>query len=205
MTDVSIPAAALAGVISFPSPCVLPLVPGYLAFVPGTSIVDDSGRPTASLSHISVRAVAFVLGFTTIFVLLGASATQLGTFLVSRAPLFSKLAGLVIVVFGLHLLGAAPGAGYLARFLARFRRFYRAVEVTSGLLLIAIGVLIFSGRFTWLSANRGGNACQCDRQRRVSDQRRLDHAANPAARSAPSTRVLSASGRECERRPALSA
>lgn len=105
MSDVSIPAAALAGVVSFLSPCVLPLVPGYLAFVSGTSVVDDRGRPAATLSRVSIRAAAFVLGFATIFILLGASASQVGRFLLVHGAAFARIAGAAIVIFGLHLLG----------------------------------------------------------------------------------------------------
>lgn len=232
MSDVSVPAAALAGLVSFLSPCVFPLVPGYLAYVSGTSLVPAEGPSALRFGRVVTGTGAFVLGFTTIFVLLGASATAVGGFLTARSGLFEKIAGALIVVFGLHVLGvlripllyrekrlrpaaeprslfgsyaigmafafgwtpcigpilagvltlaavqqtvwqgmglltvyslglglpflaAALGAGYLARFLTRFRRFYSAVEITSGLLLIAIGALIFAGKLTWLSGQLG--------------------------------------------------
>jgi len=101
MTDVSIFAAIVAGVVSFLSPCVLPLVPGYLAFVSGTGAPAASEPARLRLRHVSARSVAFVLGFSTIFILLGASATHIGRFLVDRAPIFEKVAGLVAILFGL--------------------------------------------------------------------------------------------------------
>ncbi len=115
MTDVSLLTAGLAGVASFLSPCVLPLVPGYLAYVSGMSFETlrggtgdvarklDGRRPR--LRAVTAYAGAFVLGFTTIFVLLGASATAVGQFLLAHSALFTKLAGVVLVLFGLHIMG----------------------------------------------------------------------------------------------------
>ncbi|MEW5916946.1 MAG: cytochrome c biogenesis protein CcdA, partial [Gemmatimonadota bacterium] len=77
MTDVSLPSAALAGLVSFLSPCVLPLVPGYLAFVAGKADLVDESAVDAARWHLLRRASAFVLGFATVFVLLGATATEI--------------------------------------------------------------------------------------------------------------------------------
>src|SRR6266849_1363577 len=114
MTDVSLLTAGLAGVASFLSPCVLPLVPGYLSYVSGislktlcseTSTVERrSEGHCARLRAVTVHAGAFVLGFTTLFVLLGASATTVGQFLLAHSALFTKLAGAVLVLFGLHIM-----------------------------------------------------------------------------------------------------
>jgi len=104
-------AAAAAGVVSFLSPCVLPLVPGYLSFVSGMSYADlsgehnDTARRAALVRTVTANASAFVLGFATVFVVLGASATAVGQFLTGRAAVFSRIAGVVIILFGLHILG----------------------------------------------------------------------------------------------------
>lgn len=111
MTDISIAAAIVAGIVSFLSPCVLPIVPGYLSYLSGMSALDvedtigGGARRRTHRRGVTRNAVAFVLGFTTIFVMLGASATTVGRFLASHSDLFAKLAGAVIVVFGLHILG----------------------------------------------------------------------------------------------------
>jgi cytochrome c-type biogenesis protein len=104
--ELSIPVAFLAGVVSFLSPCVLPLVPGYISMLSGTSIEDlKSSADTALLGHIFRNSIAFVLGFSTVFVTLGASATWVGKFLLSQRTLFNIVAGIIIIVFGLHLTG----------------------------------------------------------------------------------------------------
>ena len=111
MESVPVVAAAAAGVVSFLSPCVLPLVPGYLSFVSGMSYADLAGEGDHPISRaaltrvVTTNGAAFVLGFTTVFIALGASATTLGRFLVGSSPVFTKIAGAVIVVFGLHILG----------------------------------------------------------------------------------------------------
>jgi len=238
MDSVPLIAAGAAGVVSFLSPCVLPLVPGYLSFVSGISYSDLSGEPTdparraALVRQVTMTATAFVLGFATVFVALGASATTIGQFLGSRAALFARIAGVVIVIFGLHMLGvlripllyrekriqtrqaprtligayavgmafafgwtpcigpvlgavltlaatrqtlaqgvgllavyslglgipflaAALGIHYLLGFVSRFRRYVRAAEIVGGLLLLAIGLLVFFQRMTWLSQQFG--------------------------------------------------
>jgi cytochrome c-type biogenesis protein len=93
-----------AGVLSFLSPCVLPLVPSYLSFVTGMSLEDlqEGLDRRATLNH----SLLFVAGFTGIFLLLGASASFLGQFLRSYETWISRIGGLVIVVLGLHLAGA---------------------------------------------------------------------------------------------------
>lgn len=106
MTQLSLPIAFLAGVVSFLSPCVLPLVPGYVSMLSGESIEAlRSGGSTAVVQRIFANSIAFVIGFSTVFVSLGASATWVGNFLATRKRLFEIVAGLVIIVFGLHLTG----------------------------------------------------------------------------------------------------
>ena len=117
--DVSVGAALLAGAISFLSPCVLPLVPPYLCFITGTSLedlVDNKARPDEERRHTLLAALLFVLGFSTVFVALGASASWIGGML--RAEIgrsvevlgfsfnpITTAAGLVIIAMGLHFLG----------------------------------------------------------------------------------------------------
>jgi cytochrome c-type biogenesis protein len=225
--NVTLLAAFAAGFLSFVSPCVLPLIPGYISFVSGVSVDEMRGEATTSASRAQVflASLAFVIGFSLVFVALGASATVIGKFLFAKLPLLSRIAGVLLIIFGLHTMGAfrlafleqekrvhaqrkpagALGAllvgiafafgwtpcigpilgGILAiagskntigegvlllavysmglgipflltslaidRFLGaakRIRRHYHAIEVTSGALLIAIGVLILTGQLT---------------------------------------------------------
>ena len=129
ISDVSIPAALVAGLVSFLSPCVLPLVPPYLIYLTGATVseVAEEGNSTASRRAVMLSALCFVLGFSTIFITLGASASMLGKGLrqltVSYLQLISELrvssginfpfpadpfgflAGIIIVIMGLHFLG----------------------------------------------------------------------------------------------------
>lgn len=227
MADVSYLAAFAGGFLSFISPCVLPLIPGYLSFVSGVSMDEFRGgtATAASRRRLLVASLAFVAGFSLVFIALGASASAIGGFLMSRLPLLGKIAGALIIVFGLHTMGvfrlrvldtekrvqterkptsllgallvgvafafgwtpcigpilgtilvmagrketisegvlllAVYSAGLGIPFLltslavdrffsasARIRRHYHAIEVASGVLLIAIGVLIFTNQLT---------------------------------------------------------
>ena len=105
--DVSIPAALIAGLISFLSPCVLPLVPPYLVYLTGATIEHVANDQPAAVSRRAVMAsaVIFVLGFSTVFVALGASASLIGGFIHAWSAELSIVAGLVIIVMGLHFLG----------------------------------------------------------------------------------------------------
>ena len=96
-----------AGLLSFLSPCVLPLIPGYIAFVSGLSVDDMTKRePTDKiLASAMLSSVLFVMGFSAVFVLLGASATWLGGLLVQRLPLLINIAGVVIIIFGFQQIG----------------------------------------------------------------------------------------------------
>ncbi|HEX5080339.1 MAG TPA: cytochrome c biogenesis protein CcdA [Geminicoccaceae bacterium] len=110
MVDVSIiglVTAFAAGVISFLSPCVLPLVPGYVSFVAGSSLEDLRDGQVSRLQALSLAAT-FVLGFTVVFVALGASATALGHLLLSWRYELGLIAGGVVILFGLHMLGLTP-------------------------------------------------------------------------------------------------
>jgi cytochrome c-type biogenesis protein len=221
-------AALVAGFLSFVSPCVLPLIPGYISFVSGASLEEIRGGGASrgtSRSQVLLTSVAFVLGFSLVFIALGASASAIGKFVLRHLPLLGKVAVAVIIVFGLHTMGvfrlrflemerrahtqARPAgllgamfvgvafafgwtpcigpilAGILAvagsrdsvregvlllavyslglaipflltslaidRFFSltsKIRNHYHAIEVVSGGLLVAIGVLIFTGQLT---------------------------------------------------------
>jgi cytochrome c-type biogenesis protein len=241
--NVTLLAALGAGLLSFISPCVLPLVPGYLSYISGLSLDEMRGTPAvagrsgvavavapsrAARQQVILASLAFVLGFTLVFVALGAAATTIGQFLTTRLPLLNRIAGAVIIIFGLHtmgvlriewlyqekrvhssrkpagvvgalLVGMAFAFGWtpclgpilagilfvagsqetvgegvrlltayslglgvpffatavaMNRFFAamgRIRRHYHKIELVSGALLVVIGVLIFTNKFTILA------------------------------------------------------
>jgi cytochrome c-type biogenesis protein len=235
--NVTLLAAFGAGLLSFISPCVLPLIPGYLSYISGVSLDEMRGTPRAGAAAVAVAAppaarrrvllssLAFILGFSLVFIALGASATAIGHFVSSRLTLLGRIAGAIIILFGLHTMGVLriewlyqekrvqtqrkpagfigavlvgiafafgwtpcigpilagilaiaatrSGVGEGVRLLAayslglavpffatalainrffgamsRIRRHYHAIEMVSGGLLVAIGVLIFTNKFT---------------------------------------------------------
>jgi cytochrome c-type biogenesis protein len=228
MSGIPLPIAAfLAGVLSFLSPCVLPLVPGYVSLISGTT-VDGLQEQQGLMRRVMLSSVMFILGFSIVFIALGAVATTLGQVTRQYYPLLTRIAGIVIIIFGLHLTGifkikalyadkrmhslkggSTPWGAFLVgfafafgwtpcigpilatilafaateetvlkgtlllavyslglavpflltsigidRFLtfyARFRRHLHTIEVVSGVLLIAIGLLIVTRHFTMLS------------------------------------------------------
>jgi len=100
--------ALVAGLLSFLSPCVLPLVPPYLCFLGGTTFDQLSGEdetPSHVYKTVVLSSLAFVLGFTTVFVILGATATVAGQLLIENLDLLGKIAGVIIIIAGLHFLG----------------------------------------------------------------------------------------------------
>jgi cytochrome c-type biogenesis protein len=106
MDRVSVISAFIAGVASFISPCVLPLVPGYISFISGVSLDRLRQEQTESTRRSVIFAsLIFIAGFSTIFILLGASATYAGQFLQQNKILFNRIAGILIIVFGLHVAG----------------------------------------------------------------------------------------------------
>ena len=226
----SLPIAAFtAGLISFLSPCVLPLVPGYVSLISGAG-VEELRQPDGKLTRsVLLNSILFILGFSTVFLALGAIATTVGQAVRQHIGLLSKIAGAVIVTLGLHqtgffplrflysdkrfhglpggaagtrafLLGSAFGFGWtpcvgpilaviltfaagettvtkgvallavyalglavpflltafsiekFLAFYARFRRHLHALEVMSGVVMIAVGVLIFTGHFIALNS-----------------------------------------------------
>lgn len=107
LVDVTHGGALLAGVLSFVSPCVLPLVPPYLCYIGGVSLDQLTGDAPESVARhrIALSAVAFVAGFSTVFVILGATASALGRLVASHLDKLAIVAGIAIIVMGLHFLG----------------------------------------------------------------------------------------------------
>lgn len=127
--QISILAAFVAGVISFLSPCVLPLVPGYVSMLSGIGVeqLRQGEKPRGSLLASSL---AFVLGFSVVFVAFGASASAVGQFLLQNKSFLAPFAGAIIILFGLHLIGV------LSR-----------IPVNAGLIVGAL--LAIAGLFIW--------------------------------------------------------
>lgn len=107
ISNIGVLTAFAAGIISFLSPCVLPLVPGYISYVAGRSVAEEGigGAVAVRIPAIALSGF-FVLGFTTVFVILGASATALGQLLLSYRYELNIVGGGIVVAFGLFLLGA---------------------------------------------------------------------------------------------------
>jgi cytochrome c-type biogenesis protein len=233
MSSLPLPIAAfVAGLISFLSPCVLPLVPGYVSLISGAGLEELKEQNIQFRRTVMLNSLMFILGFSIVFIILGGLAAVLGNLIGSNRKLLMRVAGVVIIIFGLHLTGLLPikflyadkrmhgmrtkatalgsflvGFAFafgwspcigpilatilafaasqetvikgvlllavyslglavpflltslgISRFLAfygNFRRYLHAVEVASGVLLIGIGLLIFTRHFTlvatWMS------------------------------------------------------
>ncbi|MFN4154606.1 MAG: cytochrome c biogenesis CcdA family protein [Paracoccaceae bacterium] len=96
--------ALAAGVLSFLSPCVLPIVPPYLAYMGGISMGDMRDNASAR-RRVIIPALFFVMGLSTVFLLLGFTASLFGAFFLQNQVLFSRVSGVVVIIFGLHFLG----------------------------------------------------------------------------------------------------
>lgn len=106
-SSVSLAAAFLAGLFSFISPCVLPIVPGYLSFISGVNVAQfkDGGAPLDLVRRVVLSSLAFVLGFSTVFVALGAAATLVGALLLEHKRTLGMIGGVIVIVLGLHTMG----------------------------------------------------------------------------------------------------
>jgi len=108
LQEVTYFAAFIAGLLSFLSPCILPLVPGYIAFISGISLEElknQHNKNNQSTYRVLIGALFFILGFSLVFTLLGASATFLGNFIQEYSVWFKRVGGIVIIIFGLYMLG----------------------------------------------------------------------------------------------------
>ena len=149
----SLVGALLAGVLSVLSPCVLPLMPAYLSLISGIS-VDEMQSNSASRSRVLLGCLGFFLGFTAVFVALGASASAVGRLLVTwNVLLFGfeiravQVAGLIIPFF---LAGASLDT--FLRWFASVRRHLPLIKILSGCFLVAIGMLILTNRLAALNS-----------------------------------------------------
>lgn len=140
--EVNLITALVGGLLSFASPCVLPIVPGYLSFITGMGLdqlTQKESRKKVVRASL-VNSVTFVIGFSLIFVLLGASATTVGKFLQDYMGLFSKLAGIVLIIFGLHMIGVLK-----IPFLMYEKRIHQKQEATGILRSFSAGLLFAFG------------------------------------------------------------
>ncbi len=141
--DVSIGAALLAGAISFLSPCVLPLVPPYLCFITGASL-EQLSRPDSetatSRRRTLLAALLFVLGFSTVFIALGASASMIGQVLRHYMPILAQIAGVFIIVMGLNFLGV-----FRIGLLSREKRYHSEARPAGLLGAYAVGLAFAFG------------------------------------------------------------
>lgn len=128
--------AFTAGLLSFLSPCVLPLIPSYVTFITGLSLEDVQKARRSALTH----AALFVLGFTLIFLALGATATALGQLLNYQRVWISRIGGALIIVFGLYMLGA-----FNVSLFSRERRVHIADKPVGYLGTVLVGVAFGAG------------------------------------------------------------
>jgi cytochrome c-type biogenesis protein len=106
MTTLPLPLAAfVAGIISFLSPCVLPLVPGYVSLISGAGVEELKSTEGHLFRKVMLNSAAFIIGFSIVFITLGAISTEVGQVLAQYKSLLARIAGAIIILFGLHLTG----------------------------------------------------------------------------------------------------
>lgn len=138
MNDISIIVAFSAGLLSFLSPCVLPMVPAYVSYLTGESISGlDSGRSKLSVLY---KSIGFVAGFSAVFILLGASVSSLGQLLASNQDIFRRVGGFLIIVFGLHTTGI-----FKIKLFYREKRFFPEKLKSNGLGSVLLGIAFAAG------------------------------------------------------------
>ncbi|HSM05963.1 MAG TPA: cytochrome c biogenesis protein CcdA [Longimicrobiales bacterium] len=139
--SVSFPLAFVAGLVSFLSPCVLPVVPGYITFVSGVTLEDlESGDVAGARRRAALHAVLFGIGFGIVFMTLGAAASVFGRALTTWLPTVTRVGGVIVILFGLHMLGVfRTGA------LDRERRFHFARKPVGWLGTVAVGIAFGAG------------------------------------------------------------
>lgn len=135
-TSLGIAIAFTAGLLSFLSPCVLPLIPSYVTFITGLSLEDVQRTRRTALIH----SLLFILGFSLIFLSLGATATVLGRTLLSQREWISRVGGVLIIVFGLYTMGAFNIAAF-----SRERRFHLADKPVGYLGSVLVGIAFGAG------------------------------------------------------------
>ena len=141
MGGVPLIAAFTAGLVSFLSPCVLPVVPGYISMISGASVQDlKEGSDSVLLRKVLLHSLLFIAGFSAVFIALGASATWLGQMLVSHKPIFIEIGGVIIILFGLHMTGLLK-----IGLLYRDKRFHNAGKSATPLGAMVIGLAFAFG------------------------------------------------------------
>src|SRR3989441_2879794 len=106
MSTLPLPIAAfVAGLVSFLSPCVLPLVPGYVSLISGAGVEELKSQESDLLRKVMLNSIGFILGFSIVFIALGAISTQVGQLMARYKSVLAQVAGVVIILFGLHLTG----------------------------------------------------------------------------------------------------
>ena len=141
--DVTIGMALGAGIISFLSPCVLPLVPPYLCFITGASLeqlTEQQAELAAQRRRTLLAALMFVLGFATVFIIMGASASYAGQLLRSYLPILAKVAGVFIILMGLNFLGV-----FKLAFLMREKRYHAETRPAGLIGAYAVGLAFAFG------------------------------------------------------------
>ncbi len=138
MKDISILLAFSAGLLSFLSPCVLPLVPAYVSYLTGSSI-EELKDDKAKLFTL-YKSLGFVLGFSIIFILMGVSITSLGKLLITHKDLFRKIGGTIIVIFGLHTIGV-----FKVKFFYREKRFLYFDKIKGPFSSVIMGMAFAAG------------------------------------------------------------
>jgi cytochrome c-type biogenesis protein len=142
MDQVSVLTAFVAGLVSFLSPCVLPLVPGYISIISGFSLdqLKDQEKDSSLTRTLLLNSAMFIFGFSLTFITLGATATWLGQILLSKTRLLGELAGLVLIVFGVHLLGIVK-----INFLYKDKRFHNVNKPRGVLGALVLGLAFAFG------------------------------------------------------------
>src|SRR5215469_14661257 len=142
MATLPLPIAAfVAGLVSFLSPCVLPLVPGYVSLISGVGVEELKTQEASLLRKVMLKSLAFILGFSIVFVTLGAISTEVGQLAAQYKAVLARAAGVLIIVFGLHLSG-----------LMRIKALYadkRLHNVKGGSTLWGAFVIGFAFAFGW--------------------------------------------------------
>ena len=140
-TQLNLGIAFLAGLVSFVSPCVLPLVPAYLSFLTGSTLERLQGElPASARANVIAHSLAFVLGFTIVFVALGASASALGGALRANQVLIARIGGVITIILGLQMIGV-----FRFKFLARDTRVHVQHENRSYLTSAIVGLAFAAG------------------------------------------------------------
>ena len=142
MSSLPLPLAAFfAGLISFLSPCVLPLVPGYVSLISGAGVEELKSPQSQLMRRIMVNSVGFILGFSIVFVTLGAISTEIGQMAARYKHTLSVVAGVVIIIFGLHLTGI-----FQIKWLLQDARLH---NLKGGSTLLGAFVIGFAFAFGW--------------------------------------------------------